>query len=74
MEALYIMIPLTLLLSGTALVACIWAIHKGQFDDVDTPPMRILHDNDEVETLDSKHLMNSKLGFKNKKNIERTNA
>lgn len=44
MEALYIMIPLTLLLSGTALVACLWAISKGQFDDVDTPPLRILND------------------------------
>lgn len=44
MEALYIMIPLTLLLSGSALVACIWAIKKGQFDDVDTPPLRILND------------------------------
>jgi cbb3-type cytochrome oxidase maturation protein len=45
MEALYIMIPLTLLLSGSALVACIWAIRKGQFDDVDTPPLRILNDD-----------------------------
>jgi cbb3-type cytochrome oxidase maturation protein len=47
MEALYIMIPLTLLLSGTALAACIWAIRKGQFDDVETPPLRILNDFEE---------------------------
>lgn len=46
MEALYIMIPITLILSGTALAACIWAIQKGQFDDVDTPPLRILHDSE----------------------------
>lgn len=44
MEALYIMIPLTLLLSGTALAGCIWAIKRGQFDDVETPPLRMLDD------------------------------
>ena len=49
MEALYLMIPLTLILSGTALAACIWAIRKGQFDDIDTPPLRILHDSPEDE-------------------------
>lgn len=61
MEALYIMIPITLLLSGSALVACIWAIQKGQFDDVDTPPLRILNDFE-----DSNIVQNS--------NTERTNA
>lgn len=61
MEALYVMIPLTLLLSGSALVACLWAIRKGQFDDVDTPPLRILNDNDEPN-------------LNTNNNIERTNA
>jgi cbb3-type cytochrome oxidase maturation protein len=61
MEALYIMIPITLLLSGTALVACIWAIQKGQFDDIDTPPMRILNDFEEIDLV-------------NNNNTERTNA
>lgn len=61
MEALYIMIPLTLLLSGSALVACLWAIRQGQFDDVDTPPLRILNENE-----DSNLVTNN--------NSERTNA
>jgi cbb3-type cytochrome oxidase maturation protein len=43
MEALYIMIPITLLLSGIALAACIWAVTNGQFDDLETPQMRILN-------------------------------
>ncbi len=53
MEALYIMIPFSLLLSGTALVACIWAIQKGQFDDVDTPPLRILNDFEDTKLEDA---------------------
>ncbi len=47
MEVLYIMIPVTFLLSGGALLACVWSIKKGQYDDLDTPPMRILNDNNE---------------------------
>lgn len=47
MEALYIMIPITLVLSGTALAACVWAIQKGQFDDTETPALRILNDHEE---------------------------
>ena len=39
------MIPITLLLSGTALIACLWAIKKGQYDDIDTPPERILNED-----------------------------
>jgi len=45
MEALYIMIPLTFLLSGSALFACLWAIKKGQYDDIETPPLRILNED-----------------------------
>lgn len=46
MEALYIMIPFTLLLSGGALIVCLWAIRQGQFDDIETPPLRILIENE----------------------------
>lgn len=46
MEVLYIMIPITFLLSGGALIACLWSIKKGQYDDLDTPSRKILNDND----------------------------
>lgn len=73
MEALYIMIPITLLLSGAALAACVWAIQKGQFDDTETPAYRILNDDDDDgavfgEPHDSNHRSTSHSSVTLKKN------
>ena len=70
MEILYLMIPITLLLSGSALVACVWSIKKGQFDDIDTPALRMLTDPEDI-ILES----NTKLCQMNSdQSIERTIA
>ncbi len=45
MSVLYVMVPAALLLGGVALAAFIWAARRGQYDDVDTPPHRMLHDD-----------------------------
>ncbi len=42
MNALFILIPATVLLVGIALWAFFWAIDAGQFDDLDTPALEIL--------------------------------
>lgn len=42
MSVLYIALPVAILLGGTALVACIRAIRGGQFEDLDSPAMRML--------------------------------
>jgi cbb3-type cytochrome oxidase maturation protein len=46
MTALYIVVPLALLVAGGAVAAFIWTVRSGQLDDVDTPPRRILFDDD----------------------------
>ncbi len=46
MNILILMIPLALILGGGFVAAFIWATKKGQFDDLDTPAHRILHDNE----------------------------
>lgn len=46
MIALYIVLPLALLIAGGAVAAFIWTVRSGQLDDVDTPPRRILFDDD----------------------------
>jgi cbb3-type cytochrome oxidase maturation protein len=48
MTVLYIVLPLALLFAGSALAAFIWAARRGQFDDLTTPPVRMLHDDDSV--------------------------
>ena len=42
MSALYIVLPLALLIVGVAVALFIWAVRRGQFDDLDTPARRML--------------------------------
>jgi len=46
MNILYLLIPLALLLLGIAVWLFFWAVGSGQFDDLDTPAMRIVMDDD----------------------------
>ncbi len=46
MSVLYVALPVALLLGGGGLIACIWCISGGQYDDVETPPLRMLLDDD----------------------------
>jgi len=43
---LYLLIPLGLLLLGIAVAAFFWAVRSGQFDDLDSPAMSIVMDDD----------------------------
>ncbi len=47
MSILYLLIPLALLLLGLAVWAFFWAVGSGQFDDLDTPAIRVVLDDDE---------------------------
>ncbi len=44
---IFLVLPLALLLGGAFLWACVRAIRTGQFDDLDTPALRILIEEDE---------------------------
>lgn len=46
MEALYLLIPLSLMLVAFALWIFFGAADSGQFDDLDGPALRILNDED----------------------------
>lgn len=45
MSIMYLILPLALLVVFAAVIAFVWAARKGQFDDLDTPAMRALHDD-----------------------------
>jgi cbb3-type cytochrome oxidase maturation protein len=44
MTALYIVLPLALLVAAGAVIAFVWTVRSGQLDDTETPPRRILFD------------------------------
>ncbi|MGB3394737.1 MAG: cbb3-type cytochrome oxidase assembly protein CcoS [Stenotrophomonas sp.] len=46
MSILLLLVPLSLLLLGFAVAAFFWAVRRGQFDDLDTPALDILEDDD----------------------------
>lgn len=42
MTVVYIVLPLGVLLGGLAVAAFLWALSRGQLDDLETPAWRIL--------------------------------
>ena len=44
MSIIFLILPITLLLSLGAVAAFTWATRGGQFDDLKTPALRALHD------------------------------
>ena len=52
MTILLLLIPLSLLLLGVAVWAFAWAVRRGQFDDLDTPALDILCDDQDDDSLD----------------------
>ena len=47
MGIIYILLPLSILLGLIGLIAFIWSVRSGQYDDLETPDKKILFD--EVE-------------------------
>jgi cbb3-type cytochrome oxidase maturation protein len=48
-SVIFVLLPLALLLAGVALLVFVWAARTGQFDDLETPALRILHEDAEVD-------------------------
>lgn len=48
MSVLFLALPLAILLGGGALIACVRCIRSGQYDDLETPAVRMLVEDREV--------------------------
>ena len=46
MSVFYLVLPLALFLVFAAVVAFVWAARRGQFDDLETPALRIVPDDE----------------------------
>ena len=47
MSVIYVLVPVASLLAAAAVWAFIRAVRSGQFDDLDTPAIRMLYDEEE---------------------------
>lgn len=45
MSVIYLVLPLALVIVGIAVYAFVWSAKSGQFDDMETPAVRMLHDD-----------------------------
>jgi len=51
-SVIYIALPAALVLAALFLAGFLWAIRDRQLDDLSTPPVRMLFDDDDVVTPD----------------------
>ena len=49
MDIILILLPVCLLFSGLAVAAFFWAVKSGQMDDLETPAIRMLFDDEKVD-------------------------
>lgn len=54
MNILYLLIPLGLILVGLAVAAFFWAVRAGQFDDLETPAMSVIMDDDSAPASENR--------------------
>ena len=47
MSVVYVLLPVATALAIAGVAAFIWAVRCGQFDDLETPAIRMLHDDEE---------------------------
>jgi cbb3-type cytochrome oxidase maturation protein len=45
MTVLYLVLPLAVIFSAIAVAAFLWALRRGQFDDLKTPAVRAIYDD-----------------------------
>ena len=54
MSVIYIVLPLAILMAMVAVGAFLWAVHRGQFDDLEVPAYRVLFEEDSVPGASTK--------------------
>ncbi len=60
MEVLYFLLPLVLCLVSGAVFAFVWSLKDGQMDDLDTPAVRILFEEESERFVSSENVEGEK--------------
>ncbi len=46
MSVLYVVVPLALVIVGVGVAGYLWAVRDGQMDDLETPGLRVVRDDE----------------------------
>jgi cbb3-type cytochrome oxidase maturation protein len=60
LDIVFALLPLSLILVVIAIVGYIWAVRSGQFDDLDTPALRVVLDEESEVVADPKSSVKNK--------------
>jgi cbb3-type cytochrome oxidase maturation protein len=52
-SVVYIALPVALLLAVVGVIAFVWSVRSGQLDDLSTPGVRMLTDDDDLSRRDA---------------------
>lgn len=66
MNILYLLIPLGLVLLTCAVAAFFWAVRSGQFDDLESPAMSVIMDDDSKPAPENRRKSKVKSAFDDK--------
>lgn len=47
MSVIFLIVPVAFFIAAAAVMAFVWSVKSGQLDDMDTPAVRMLFDDDE---------------------------
>ena len=50
MEGIFIALPIALVIAVVAVCGFVWAVRRDQFEDLDTPPKRMLMDDEPLSS------------------------
>jgi cbb3-type cytochrome oxidase maturation protein len=50
MSVMFVLLPASLLFALVAVVVFVWAARSGQFDDLETPALRVLGEDEDAAT------------------------
>ncbi|QXM24111.1 cbb3-type cytochrome oxidase assembly protein CcoS [Elioraea tepida] len=60
MDALILLIPLSLLLAGLALAGFLWTVRSGQYDDLEAVASRVLFEDEMAPPQSPQHVETSR--------------
>lgn len=66
MTVIFVVLPLAILIGIAGLIAFIWAARTGQFDDMETPALRMLFDDDAAKGREPRSTENADSASVNK--------
>ncbi len=69
MSVVFILVFVAIIMAGAFLIAFVWAVKSGQYEDTYTPSVRILFDDQEIKESENSQKITKEKGEKEKQEV-----